>query len=126
MCSAPPPTRPPNVSIPILKTLVEVSLNVPVTMNFCVAPASIVEFFGVTSMESRVTPIPDTVTGVEESVVVPSPSWPKVLFPQHCTVASARSAQLWSVPARAVAVVSPVTGTGVKESVVVPFPNWPK
>ena len=38
---------------------------------------------------------PVTVTGVSESVLVPSPSWPQELSPQHLTVPSARRAQEW-------------------------------
>ena len=49
------------------------------------------------------------------SVVVPSPSWPKSLSPQHLTPPALVSAQVWPSPA-AIAVtplVRPVTSTGV-------------
>ena len=69
-----------------------------------------------------------TSTGVELSVVVPFPSCPKLLSPQHLTAPPLVSAQLWTPPA-AIAVTplcSPETSTGVELSVVVPFPSCPK
>ena len=36
-----------------------------------------------------------TATGVYRSVVVPSPSWPSTLRPQHRRVPSPRTAQVW-------------------------------
>ncbi len=68
----------------------------------------------------------DTGTGVNDVVVVPSPSWPSELSPQQATVWSERSAQAKSSPAEIA--VTPVrfdTGTGIDESVVVPFPSSP-
>src|SRR3989454_220205 len=76
------------------------------------------------------TPVPVTVTGVEDPVVAPFPSWPKSLLgptaPQHFTVPFARSAQVCRMPAlTATAPVIPPTRTGVDELVVVPSPSWP-
>ena len=67
--------------------------------------------------EIWVTPVrPLTLTGVEESVLVPSPSWPDWLSPQHLTVPPARRAQVWSLPAEIwVTPVRPLTLTGVEE-----------
>ena len=67
-----------------------------------------------------------TLTGTLEPLVVPSPNWPKMLFPQHLTAPPESSAQVWSPPAEiAIAPVRPVTLTGTFESVVVPLPNSP-
>src|SRR2546428_142534 len=76
------------------------------------------------------SPVPVTVTGVEDPVVAPFPSWPKSLpgptAPQHFTVPSARSAQLCKTPElTATAPVMPPTRTGVDELVVVPSPSCP-
>src|SRR2546425_3249577 len=76
------------------------------------------------------TPVPVTVTGVEDPVVAPFPSWPKSLLgptaPQHFTVPFARSAQVCRMPAlTATAPVIPPTRTGVDELVVVPSPSCP-
>src|SRR5207249_10448469 len=76
------------------------------------------------------TPVPITVTGVEEPVVAPLPSWPKSLpeptAPQHFTVPFKRSAHVWRTPepTATASVISP-TPTGVDELVVVPSPSWP-
>ena len=71
---------------------------------------------------------PFTATAVDESVVVPSPSCPYELFPQHWTEPLPTIAQLCTAPA-AIAVAppdSPETGTGVAdETLVVPLPSWP-
>ena len=40
-------------------------------------------------------PIPFTVTGTVELVIVPLPSWPLPFNPQHCTVPPEGNAQLW-------------------------------
>jgi hypothetical protein len=57
--------------------------------------------------------IPTTDTGVLAEIVVPLPSWPELLSPQHCTSPLASKAQLWLPPVvTAVAVLSPVTDTG--------------
>ena len=60
--------------------------------------------------------------------MVPSPSCPSMLRPQHCIVPSARTAQLCQAPVvRAVAVVMPLTVTGTAENpVVVPSPSCPE
>jgi hypothetical protein len=69
---------------------------------------------------------PVTGTGVELAVVVPFPSLPSTLLPQHSAVPFARTAHVWFPPALiAVTVVRPVTGTGVELAVVVPFPRAP-
>jgi hypothetical protein len=75
----------------------------------------------------QVTPVPLMVTGLGEFVVVPFPSCPHWLSPQHRTVPSPRSAQLWCHhPAvTATAPVIPLTGTGVVRRVVVPSPSCP-
>src|SRR6185369_5104451 len=75
----------------------------------------------------QVTPVPLMVTGLREPVAVPSPSWPHSLAPQHFTVPSSRSAQLWCHhPAvTPTAPVIPPTGTGVRRRVVVPSPSCP-
>src|SRR5439155_1019220 len=82
------------------------------------------------SLLVHTTPVPITVTGVEEPVVEPLPSWPKSLpgptAPQHFTVPFERSAQVCKTPAlTATAPVSPPTCTGVDELVVVPSPSCP-
>ena len=70
--------------------------------------------------------MPDTPTGVVLSVVVPSPSWPLALEPQHFIVPSVSRAHEWRSPrAMLLAVVMPDTPTGVVLSVVVPSPSWP-
>jgi hypothetical protein len=65
--------------------------------------------------------------GVLESVVVPFPSWPSLLPPQHRIVPSESSAQVRPDPAAiALAPLNPLTAMGVVlESVMVPFPSWP-
>jgi hypothetical protein len=42
---------------------------------------------------------PTTATGLERPVVVPSPSWPKKLLPQHHARASVATPQAWATPA---------------------------
>jgi len=75
----------------------------------------------------HVTPVARIVTGVEESVLVPFPNWPQSLMPQHRTVVSPRSAQLWCHhPAvTATAPLIPLTVTWIVEPLVVPFPSCP-
>src|SRR5437870_1511420 len=71
-------------------------------------------------------PRPETLTGVDRFVVVPSPSWPWMLSPQQRTV-PATSAQVSSRPAAiAAAFVRPETLTGVGRLVVVPSPSSPE
>src|SRR2546427_654717 len=76
----------------------------------------------------EVGPNPTTSTGVEVSVVVPSPSSPSPLFPQHFAPPPTVRAQVWEAPATiAVAPEArPETLTGVDLNLVVPFPSWPK
>src|SRR5207237_1185347 len=70
---------------------------------------------------------PETSTGVWRSVVVPSPSWPQSLLPQHLTPPALVRAQVWSPPAAIAAtpLASPETSTGVWRLVVVPSPSSP-
>ena len=73
-------------------------------------------------------PKPTTSTGVGREVLVPSPSWPKALYPQHLTPPLIVSAQMWCQPA-AMAVtpeLKPTTSTGVVQLVVVPSPSAPE
>jgi uncharacterized membrane protein len=72
--------------------------------------------------------IPGTAIGVDDGVLVPLPSSPKRLLPQHMAVPSARTAHEWSPPAlMVVASVMPVTVTAVDgEGVVVPTPSCPE
>src|SRR5271167_5157505 len=65
---------------------------------------------------------------MSEFVVVPLPSSPLALLPQHSTVAFGPTiAQAWSSPAATwVAVEIALTTTGVAcVAAVVPFPSWP-
>src|SRR4051812_22341465 len=69
----------------------------------------------------------ETVTGIDESVVVPSPSWPWLLSPQHFAVPPDSNAHVEDCPtAMAVAFVRLDTATGVHDGVVVPSPSWPR
>ena len=71
---------------------------------------------------------PLTGTGVSRCVVVPSPTWPYPLYPQHCTPPPLVSAQVWLLPAitDTTPLSSPLTGTGITCVVVVPSPSWPE
>src|SRR5262245_38410707 len=70
--------------------------------------------------------MPDTCTGVDRFVTVPSPSCPEVLRPQAHTVPSDLIAYDASDPAAmATTEVRPLTGTGDVRCVVVPSPNCP-
>src|SRR5205807_2509007 len=75
----------------------------------------------------HVTPVPLIVTGTEEPVVVPFPSWPQSFVPEHFTVPSARRKQLWChQPAvTPTASVMPLTCTEVGARLVVPSPSCP-
>ena len=68
---------------------------------------------------------PMTVTGVAESMVLPLPSWPESLCPQHCTAPVLVTAQVCENPAASAVAKSlkPVTVTGVAEFVVLPLPS---
>ena len=70
---------------------------------------------------------PTTSTGVRRLVVVPSPSWPRALSPQHLIRSVAEIAQLWMWPAATpiIPLPRPVTATGVSCSSIVPSPSWP-
>ncbi len=72
-------------------------------------------------------PMPDTGTGVELSVVVPFPSCPSPLRPQHEVVPSTSRAQECSTPVvTSVALSMPDTFTGVRLLITLPSPSWPK
>ena len=67
---------------------------------------------------------PVTTTGVDALVVVPLPSWPEALAPEHLAVPLASTAHEWLPPALiATAVLRPVTTTAVDALVVVPLPS---
>jgi hypothetical protein len=70
---------------------------------------------------------PDTATGIDESVVVPLPTWPYEFRPQHRTEPPFMSTQTYPLPDEMPrAPDNPVTCTGLIESSVVPFPSWPE
>src|SRR3954469_19322780 len=70
--------------------------------------------------------MPVTLTGAGLLPLLPSPSWPLPLLPQHFTEPSPSSAHVWKPPAaRPIAPVMPTTVTGMLELVVVPSPSWP-
>src|SRR5947209_7930476 len=71
---------------------------------------------------------PETSTGVERSVCVPSPSWRKELAPQHLAPPALVSAQVLLAPAAMAEtpLASPETSTGVERLVSVPSPSWPQ
>src|SRR3990172_3409111 len=60
-------------------------------------------------------PRPTTPTGVVRCAVVPSPSWPYSLYPQHFTPPAFVSAQVYASPAATAAtpLPRPLTSTGV-------------
>src|SRR5439155_9941770 len=70
----------------------------------------------------------ETSVGVQRSVVVPSPIWPRLFFPQHLIDAAVVRAHVWYPPAEIAATpdVRPLTSTGSARAVVVPSPSWPK
>src|SRR5437879_1791850 len=73
------------------------------------------------------TPVmPTTRTGVDEPVLVPSPSCPSAFRPQHRTVPSPRSAQVCSYPPlTATALVVPPARAAVSRPPLVPSPSCP-
>ncbi len=69
-----------------------------------------------------------TRTGVRESLVLPSPSWPSAPLPQARMCPLVVMAMLKKQPARTEVILVPLanlTLTGVSESLVVPSPSWP-
>ena len=69
----------------------------------------------------------DAVTGAVRFVEVPSPSWLRLLLPQHVTVLLLSIAQEWLLPAFiATALLIPATATGEDRSVVLLSPSWPE
>lgn len=81
----------------------------------CAAPTEV--FNGVSVMPTAV--------GVVELVVVPLPSCPLELSPQHSTVPEVEIAQVLDPPAVTKLAVIPESLTGVVLVVVVPSPNFP-
>ena len=73
-------------------------------------------------------PRPDTATGTLRRVVVPSPSWPLLLKPQHSTAPACVSAQVWYEPmfTAATPLPRPVTATGRELLALAPCPSWPE
>src|SRR6476659_8889722 len=70
--------------------------------------------------------LPLTATGVDVLVVVPLPSWPTGLAPQHLTMPIGRSCAHECAPPALMAATSvrpPPTATGVDVLVVVPLPS---
>jgi hypothetical protein len=60
-------------------------------------------------------------------MVVPSPSWPRLLSPQHSTAPLARTAQVWLAPAVTDTASSmPNTATGRVRWLVLASPSWPR
>ncbi len=75
---------------------------------------------------TKVSP-PETGTGLNLAVVVPSPSWPEMLPPQQYAAAPAVMPHVYENRALTAAKVSPPeTGTGLDLAVVVPSPSWPE
>ena len=70
---------------------------------------------------------PVTSTGTSDWVLVPLPSWPLRLLPQHLTPPLVVRAQVWLSPAAIAAtpLVRPVTSTGDNEAVVELLPSCP-
>src|SRR5438034_603463 len=67
-----------------------------------------------------------TVTGTLKARVVPSPSWPAPLPPQHQTVSSARRAQVWWSPARTATASNRIfTGRAGGRGTTPPSPSSP-
>ena len=99
------------------------------------SPQHFTEFVDVTAHECASPPVtlaipevrPDTETGVLRVVVVPSPSRPEPLDPQHLTAPDSRTAQVWKLPEPMLATpeVSPVTSTGAVLFVFDESPNSP-
>jgi hypothetical protein len=70
--------------------------------------------------------IPTTCTGTADVVVVPSPSCPKSLSPQHRIVPLLNTAHVWAPPPlTAVTPVMPLTGREVDDWMKVPSPSCP-
>ncbi len=65
--------------------------------------------------------------GVRRPVVVPSPSWPKPLLPQHSVPPDVITAQVWASPPSSEATPPPTAEatTGTVWLVVEPSPSWP-
>src|SRR5580693_7226994 len=69
----------------------------------------------------------ETETGTWRFFMVPSPSWPNMLSPQHITPPSI-SAHVCRPPAAMAETpdVRPMTATGVRLCALEPFPSWPE
>jgi hypothetical protein len=75
---------------------------------------------------STASETPEGLTGVSRAVVVPSPSCPVALPPQHQAFPWDVSAQVWVAPALIlIAVVRFCTGPGTGREVVIPSPSSP-
>src|SRR5580765_3377246 len=69
---------------------------------------------------------PTTFVGVHLVSLVPVPSWPNLLDPQHQATPDASTAQVCSQPALIwVNVWPPRTATGTLRPTLVPSPSWP-
>lgn len=65
-------------------------------------------------------------TGTLLEDVVPSPSWPRALYPQQYAAPSEVAAQVWDSPASSrVALARPSTVTGIVWMVLAPLPSCP-
>lgn len=71
---------------------------------------------------------PITSAGLDLFVVVPSPSWPVLLLPQHLTAPVFVTAHVRAYPNATLTtpVDNPTTSTGVSRLVVVPSPSCPR
>jgi hypothetical protein len=86
-------------------------------------------------LEDDVDSTPNTCTGVLRDVVVKSPNWPLLLYPQQSTYPVVNTTQVCSEPAEIEETpdnkleddVEPTANTcfGVDEFVVELIPNWP-
>src|SRR4051812_11498513 len=71
-------------------------------------------------------PVSGTVTGLEASVWVPSPSWPQMFQPQHLTLPVDISAHVWLEPPTSCVTpeLIPTTFVGEFLFIVLPSPSW--
>src|ERR1043166_1138100 len=97
--------------------LIEVVVDVPDGTNVIVIPHN-----WPTAVVS-----PFTSTGVRRWVVVPSPTWPLPLRPQHLVPPLVVNAHVWERPVAIwrTPLVIPLTSTGVRRLVVAPSPRSP-
>src|SRR5258706_428120 len=142
LCSRPPatarmPTSRPKTNPGVGRSVVELSPSWPLPLlpqHFASPPEDSAQLTATLAwtvpVETIATPLdkPDTSTGVELVVVVPSPSWPTLFLPQHFTPPDLVSAQLCSSPTEIAAMPdeSPTTSAGVMWMAFVPSPSSPK